>query len=133
MQHRSIFISYPPILCAPTPNKSGTLLHAKYDDELFSWTFESFPVRDVTRFKTLILLWRLSTIHEENMAEQLERVENVLRTLPLKLEAGIEYKGNHVSGTYDCVLWTTDALNALLKEGFIPDTGLSASESHVYV
>jgi hypothetical protein len=77
-------------------------------------------VRDLESFKTLAVLWRITTLQNTEIEEQFEKIKDVVKRVPLKLEAGQVYNGQHESGVYDCIIWTTDALKALLKEGLLP-------------
>lgn len=118
-QHHAIYISYPTVHCGPTPNASGTLIHAKYDEEACTWKLEILPVRDLASFRSLALLWRIATLQEDNIEARFDQLKKLLKSVPFQLRPSSEYRGKHQSRVYDCIIWTTDALKMLLKEGFI--------------
>jgi hypothetical protein len=85
-------------------------------------------VRDVSTSQSLVLLYRLGTLSEtnESMAHQFQRIKTILESIPLgrenrERELGPlkEGQGNVVLNGYDCVIWTSDAVKRLVKEGVL--------------
>lgn len=132
-QHRGLFLTHPPLHTLTESdtsfNFSGTLFHAAYASS--TWNLDQRPVRDVSTSHSLVLLYRLGTLDPSlaPIADQFSRIRAILASVPLGKEARERElgpkKGNAVLGGYDCVIWTTDAVAALLREGVVDFGGRS--------
>lgn len=124
---------------------SGTMYHASYikipDSEppQSKWVVETRAVDDLSKSKSLVLLYRIAQYVNTDMLEFQSRFEAVLQTVPLgKVEREGRIgpcKGHPKLGGYDCIIvsindkrfsgnadmrkWTGDALNALVQEKLI--------------
>ncbi|KAE9367233.1 hypothetical protein N431DRAFT_472237 [Stipitochalara longipes BDJ] len=134
--HRGLFLTHPP-LHTPTEsdtsfNFSGTLFHAAYAAS--TWNLDQRAVRDVSTSHSLVLLYRLGTLDPSlaPIADQFSRIREILASVPLGKEARERElgpkKGNEVLGGYDCIIWTTDAVAALAREGVVDFGGRSVDE-----
>jgi len=132
--HRGLFLTHPPLQILPDAsfNFSGTLFHASYADS--TWTLDQRAVRDVSTSQSLVLLYRLGTLDPSiaPIDEQFTRIREILEKVPLGKEAREKElgpkKGNEVLGGYDCVIWTADAVAALVREGVVDFEGRSVDE-----
>lgn len=131
LQHRALFLTYPPLLDVPGPTTSGTLFHATYLDA--KWILERRPIKDISTSTSLVLLYQIATIDPaiHKLDEQFHKINRVLESIPLGKEArerefGEKRRGNPVLGDYDCVIWTGDALRALDRQGLIDLKGRDA-------
>jgi hypothetical protein len=138
-QHRGLFLTHPPLQILPDAsfNFSGTLFHAAYTDS--TWTLDQRAVRDVSTSQSLVLLYRLGTLDPTlaPISAQFSRIREILESVPLGKEAREKElgpkKGNAVLGGYDCIIWTTDAVAALVREGVIDFGGRSVGMSSLSV
>lgn len=138
-QHRGLFLTHPPLHTLTESdtsfNFSGTLFHAAYASS--TWNLDQRPVRDVSTSHSLVLLYRLGTLDPSlaPIADQFSRIRAILASVPLGKEARERElgpkKGNAVLGGYDCVIWTTDAVAALLREGVVDFGGRSVGMAPV--
>jgi hypothetical protein len=112
-------------LCDHGGPTSGILFHATYIDS--KWVLEQRDIRDVSASKTLVLLYHLHTISapsDEQLFNAYEKMQKVVQNVPMGRQAreeayGEVRAGNPVLDGYDCVIWTGDAMRALIKEGLI--------------
>ncbi|PMD17110.1 hypothetical protein NA56DRAFT_579241, partial [Hyaloscypha hepaticicola] len=110
----------------------GTLFHASYVNS--TWYLDQRAVRDVSTSQSLVLLYRLGTLDPSiaPISAQFSRIREILEAVPLGKEARERElgpkKGNEVLGGYDCVIWTSDAVAALVREGVIDFGGRSVDE-----
>jgi hypothetical protein len=80
------------------------------------------------------LLYRLGTLDPSiaPISAQFSRIREILEAVPLGKEARERElgpkKGNVVLGGYDCVIWTSDAVAALVREGVVDFGGRSVGE-----
>jgi hypothetical protein len=133
-QHRGLFLTHPPLQVLPDAsfNFSGTLFHASYVDS--TWNLDQRAVRDVSTSQSLVLLYRLGTLDPSiaPISAQFSRIREILEAVPLGKEARERElgpkKGNEVLGGYDCVIWTSDAVAALVREGVVDFGGRSVGE-----
>jgi len=130
--HRGLFLTHPPVRTIPDPSFSGTLFHAAYVDN--AWNLDQRAVKDVSSSQSLVLLYRIGTLDPSlaPIEEQFDKIREVLEKVPLGKEAREKElgpkKGNAVLGGYDCVIWTCDAVNALVKAGMVDFGGRSVDE-----
>jgi len=132
--HRGLFLTHPPLQVLPDAsfNFSGTLFHASYVDS--TWSLDQRAVRDVSTSQSLVLLYRLGTLDPSiaPISAQFSRIREILEAVPLGKEARERElgpkKGNAVLGGYDCVIWTSDAVAALVREGVVDFGGRSVDE-----
>jgi hypothetical protein len=116
-------LTHPPLRTIPDPSFSGTLFHASYTDSV--WILDQRAVKDVSTSQSLVLLYRIGTLDPSlaPIEHQFDRIREVLEKVPLGKEAREKElgpkKGNEVLGGYDCVIWTCDAITALVKAGMI--------------
>ncbi|TAQ88635.1 hypothetical protein B7494_g3052 [Chlorociboria aeruginascens] len=83
---------------------------------LMQWTLEERPVQDLSRSNNLVLLYRVCSVAT---ALDAERMKNIFNEIPLGKSSRDGVTGNPKLGDYDCIVWTTDALDALEKKGLI--------------
>jgi hypothetical protein len=134
-QHRGLFLTHPPLQILPDAsfNFSGTLFHAAYTDS--HWNLDQRAVRDVSTSQSLVLLYRLGTLDPTlaPISAQFSRIRDILEAVPLGKEAREKElgpkKGNEVLGGYDCIIWTTDAVAALVREGVVDFGGRTVGMS----
>jgi len=125
-------LTHPPVRTIPDPSFSGTLFHAAYVDN--AWNLDQRAVKDVSSSQSLVLLYRIGTLDPSlaPIEEQFDKIREVLEKVPLGKEAREKElgpkKGNAVLGGYDCVIWTCDAVNALVKAGMVDFGGRSVDE-----
>jgi hypothetical protein len=132
--HRGLFLTHPPLQILPDAsfNFSGTLFHAAYTDS--HWNLDQRAVRDVSTSQSLVLLYRLGTLDPTlaPISAQFSRIRDILDAVPLGKEAREKElgpkKGNEVLGGYDCIIWTTDAVAALVREGVVDFGGRTVDE-----
>ncbi|KAL3418801.1 hypothetical protein PVAG01_09022 [Phlyctema vagabunda] len=103
--HRAFFV--------PSSGTSGTLFHAVFSSASGTWSYERRDVSDITTSKTLVLMYAISILGHGVDAD---RIEEILMRIDFDA-AGRE--GNKELNGYSCVLWTSDALSALLSKSAI--------------
>ncbi|EHK96056.1 hypothetical protein M7I_8277 [Glarea lozoyensis 74030] len=112
----------------------GILFHATYIDS--KWVLEQRDIRDVSASKSLVLLYHLHTISapsDEQLFNSYEKMQKVVQNVPMGRKAredayGETRAGNPELDGYDCVIWTGDAMRALIKEGLIDLQGRDVEE-----
>ncbi|RDW92341.1 hypothetical protein BP5796_01735 [Coleophoma crateriformis] len=122
--HRALFISSPS--ASDPPTNDGTLFHSVYANK--TWSFERREVRNLAASKKLVLMYCISTLPCGVGADTVERVLQ-----GIKLEHRGREGGNASLGGYSCVLWSFDALQALVENGLIslpPGTGVGNILQH---
>lgn len=125
--HRSIFITHP-------STRDGTLFHAKYDDHSASWACERREVGNLSKARSLVLLYRLGSmpIQEPPLDPDtwFQKCEDILKSVNMDPTAKrdddvVERLGNPVLGGYSCIVWSVDAVARLANEGLVELNGLS--------
>jgi hypothetical protein len=119
--HRGIFVT---TSFKPEDAVSGTLFHAIYTKGAIqcgkeSWHFEQRSVSNINTATSLTLAYRIGKLlgTPEEIAAQVRQLEKILSSV--KFEAAperMERLGNVALDGYSCIIWTEDALSALVSE-----------------
>jgi len=86
-------------------------------------------VADCSESKSLVLLYRIATVDGDFKAK-FEKIEAILEGVPLGKREGVKARGNPELDGYDCIIWTGDALKALVEKGVIDVGNMSIGSSH---
>ena len=113
-QHRTIFLTGPQKGFAPSVMVSGMMYHASYvkipdtQPPQSKWIIETRSVDDLSKSKSLVLLYRIAHYVDRNMAEFKTKFEEVLHTVPLGKSERERRIGPCIGhpklGGYDCIV-----------------------------